>query len=197
MLPFRSRVRMPSDDDATLAADLAARVRAGDADAETELVARYRPGLVLMLRRLLKDPTLADDYCQEVLRVAFEAIRHDRIDDAGRLAAYLWSVARNLAHSDLRRHYRSQPTTAIHEAITDDRARPEQLLLRDERTRLLRDALAQLSPRDRTVLTAFYLDDTPKDTICRRIGLSPSQFDVIKCRAVKRLQTLVREREGR
>lgn len=197
MLPFRSRVRIPSDDDAAAAAELVAGVRAGDPDAEAELVARYRPGLMMMLRRLVKDPTLADDYCQEVFRVAFEALRHGRIDNSGKLAAYLWSVARNLANSDLRRHYRGQTTTALTEAIVDDGARPEQQVLREERTRLLREALTLLAPRDRSVLTAFYLEDTPKELICRRMGVSPAQFDVIKWRALKRLQALVREREGR
>lgn len=197
MLPFRSRLRIPGDDDAAAAADLAARVRARDADAESELVARYRPGLVMMLRRLVKDPSLADDYCQEVFRVAFEALRHDRIDNGGKLAAYLWSVARNLANSHLRRQYRGHTTTALSDAIVDAGARPEQRLLREERTRMLHEALTLLTPRDRAVLAAFYLDDTPKELICRRMGLSPSQFDVIKWRALKRLQALVCERGGR
>lgn len=196
MLPFRSRVRTPSDDDVVTAADLAARVRAGDPDAETELVARYRPGLMMILRRLVKDPSLADDYCQEVFRVAFEALRHDRIHNAGKLAAYLWSVARNLANSDLRRHYRGQ-TTALTEAIVDHGARPEQQVLLDERARMLREALLLLTPRDRAVLTAFYLEEGSKEQICRRIRVSPSQFDVIKWRALRRLQALVRERGGR
>ena len=196
MLPFRRRVRMPSAEAAAAGIDLAARVRACDPDAETELVSRYRPGLVMMLRRLLKDPSFADDYCQEVFRVAFEALRHNRIDDGGKLAAYLWSVARNLANSDLRRHYRNQATTALSEAIVDDKARPEQEVLREERNRLLHDALTALTPRDRAVLTAFYLEDTSKESICRRMGLSASQFDVIKWRALKRLRALVREQEG-
>ena len=195
MLPFRSRVRMPRDEDDAAAADLAAAVRAGDRDAETELVARYRPGLLMMLRRAVKDPSLADDYCQEVFRVTFEALRHNRIDNGGKLAAYLWSVARNLANSDLRRHYRRQ-TTTLSEGIVDDAPRPEQQMLREERTQMLRDTLAMLTPRDRSVLTAFYLEDAPKELICGRMGLSPSQFDVIKWRALKRLQALVREREG-
>ena len=197
MLPFRSRVRVPSDDDTATAAGLAARVRAGDPDAETELVARYRPGLLMMLRKLVKDPSMVDDYCQEVFRVTFEAIRHDRIDSGGKLAAYLWSVARNLANSDLRRHYRGQTLVALSETIVDDGARPEQQVLQDERTRMLREALTLLAPRDRMVLTAFYLHDTPKELICQRMQLSPSQFDVIKWRALKRLQALVHDRGGR
>ena len=192
---LRSRVRLPGDDDADQAADLAARVSAGDTDAETELVERYRPGLAMMLRRLVKDPSLADDYCQEVFRVAFQALRENRIDNGGKLAAYLWSVARNLANSDLRRHYRSQ-TTELSDAIVDAGARPEQQVLRAERARMLREALAQQAPRDRAVLASFYLEDTPKDVICRRMGLSPSQFDLIKFRALKRLRALVSERGG-
>lgn len=198
MLPFPSLDPRPAADDAAAGAvDLAARVRARDPDAESELVSRYRPGLMMMLRRLLKDPSLADDYCQEVFRVAFEALRHNRIDDGARLAAYLWSVARNLANSDLRRHYRNPAMTALSEAMVDNQAAPEQAVLREERNRLLHDALTALTRRDRAVLTAFYLEDTAKESICRRMGLSASQFDVIKWRALKRLRALVRDREGR
>jgi RNA polymerase sigma-70 factor (ECF subfamily) len=196
MLPFRSRGRVPNDDDNATAEDLAARARAGDPEAENELVKRYRPGLLMMIRKRLKDPALADDYCQEVFRVAFEAIRRDRLEDGGKLAAYLWSVARNLASSDLRRHYRHQ-TTRLSEAIVDDSPPPEQVVLREESARLVREALSQLTPRDRGILAAFYLDDVPKEVICRKMGLSPSQFDVIKWRALRRLQAGVRERESR
>jgi DNA-directed RNA polymerase specialized sigma24 family protein len=57
----------------------------------------------------------------------------------------------------------------------------------------VRDALSRLAARDRAVLTAFYLSDLSKETICQRLGLTPAQFDLIKWRALKRLLAALEE----
>ena len=183
-------VPFPGDDDATETARLAARLREGDAAAQSELVARYRPGLTIILRKRLKDPALADDLCQEVFRIAFEALRAGRLDADEKLGAYLWGIARTLANTERRRD-RRRPPTAPADALIDSAARADEELVRRERARLVREAVNALSPRDRAVLGAFYLDDMPKSAICRRLRLSPPQFDLIKWRALKRLRDLL------
>ena len=173
---------------------LADAVRSGDAAAEHELVARYRPGVIMLLRRLVKDAALADDLSQEVFRIAFESLRAGRLDEGSKLAAYLWGITRNVGNSEVRRR-RQRRYAPAGEELVDVAPRPDQVLLQEERTRLVRHAVRALSRRDRAVLEAFYLRDEPKDTICRRLGLSPAQFDVIKWRALKRLEAVLRHRE--
>lgn len=196
MTPFGgSRVWSPGADDPHESADLVGRIQAGDPAAEAVLVARYRPGLVMLLRKRLKDPTLADDLCQEVFQVALGALRQGRLRAGEKLAAYLCGIARNVAGTARRRQRHGQPLPPA-ESIVDPALRPDQQLLEDERARLVRRVVKALGPRDQMVLAAFYLYDTPKDTICRRLGLSPAQFDVIKWRALKRALDLMRHHEA-
>lgn len=184
------------DDDPAQAASLADRIAAGDATAEDELVARYRPGVALLLRKLVKDPALADDLCQEVLRIALQALRQGRLSSGEKIAAYLWGIARNLAQTERRRQVR-HPHVAWNDEREDAAGRPDHQLLQEERARLVRQALNALSSRDRAVLGAYYLHDTPKPAICSRLGLTPAQFDVIKWRALKRMLAIVQRSEER
>lgn len=196
MVEVRLGARPATQEDPAEVAELAQRVRAGDPAAETELVVRYRAGVTMLLRKLVKDPALADDLAQEVFRIAFESLQRDRVNESEKLASYLWGIARNLANTERRRRQR-HPETVANERLVDSAMRPDQQLLHEERAQLVRQAVETLSSRDRAVLRAFYLNDTPKETICNRLQLTPAQFDVIKWRALKRLRALLQEPEGR
>lgn len=183
------------DSDQHDAADLARRIRARDSSAESELIARYRAGVTMLLRTVLKDPALADDLAQEVFRIALESLRNDRVNDAEKLPAYLWGIARNLASAARRRQHR-HPEVAIDDTLIDPATRQDQHLLREERARLVHEALEELSPRDRDVLRDYYLNDVAKGAICRKLALTPAQFDLIKFRALQRLRPLLRTSGG-
>ena len=165
---------------------LAQRIRDGDRTAETELVVRYRAGLTMTLRRRVKDPALAEDLCHEVFQIALTALREGRLRNGAKLAGYLWGIARNLANGERRTQHRERPSPAP-ELLPDFAPDPDEQLLAAERAALLRRALSGLPPRDRAVLTDFYLTDLSKETVCQRMRLSPGQFDLVKWRALKRL----------
>lgn len=166
--------------------DLATRIVRGDPDAEEELVARYRPGLLVLLRHrgAARD---AQDLCHETLRVAIEHLRAGRLQQKEKLSAYLWGIATRLADRAHERRDRERPAGDLVYERADLSPGPEEAVLSSERARRVRAALMALARRDREVLRAFYLEDQPKQQICRALGLSPSQFDVIKFRALRRL----------
>lgn len=167
-------------------AALVERIRAGDAAAEAELVERYRPG-VLLLCRHRAGPDLAEDLCQETLRIALENLRSGSLREAPRLSAYLWGIAVNLERREHRRNRRERPTgEGDLEHLTDPQPPADERVLRGERARLVRSVLSRLADRDRELLRAFYLEDATKDEVCRRMHLRPSQFDVVKFRALER-----------
>ena len=195
MMSSRSRSREPLKDDARQAAALAQRIRDGDVAAETELVTRYRAGLTLLLRKRVKDRAVAEDLCQDVFRIALRALREGQLQEGEKLAGYLWGIARNLASSE-RRQERRDARAAVTDMLPDQTPGPDQQIMAAERARLVRKAVAHLSARDRAVLTAFYLKGQSKDTVCRSLGLTAAQFDVIKWRALKRLLAALRAREG-
>lgn len=172
------------------AADLSARIAAGDGLAEAELVSRYRSGVLVMLRRRVPAGE-AEDLCQETLRIAIESLRAGRLREKEKVASYLWGIAHNLAERSRVRSARAADAGVL-ERLPDPSLGPDERLLESERRRLLQVALARLAARDREVLSAFYLRETHKADICSRMGISSEQFDVIKFRALKRLSRLFR-----
>src|SRR3954453_18894445 len=87
-------------------ARLVARIQAGDRAAESELVARFSHGLLLMLRRLVQNPALADDLHQETLALVLQKIRGAEVREPEKLAGFIRSTARNLFIADRRKEAR-------------------------------------------------------------------------------------------
>ena len=51
----------------------------------------------------------------------------------------------------------------------------------------MKDALRDISNRDREILVRFYLREQPQTQICQEMGLSETQFRLLKSRAKARL----------
>lgn len=171
------------------AEEFARRLRAGDPCAEDELARRYRAGLLLMLGRRLRDPARAEDLCQETLRIALQNLRSGALREPERLAAYLRGIAANLARREHRGLWRRVPLDRASD-VPDRSPDPREELLASERRHLVHAVLAGLSSRDRDVLSEFYLRGIDKASVCERHGFTPSQFDVIKFRALRRFGRL-------
>jgi hypothetical protein len=101
------------------AGDLSAlvlRIQAGESAAESELVARFSHGLLLMLRRLVRNPALADDLHQETFALVLAKVRRGEVREPERLPGFLRSTARNLFIADRRKEarYRALDEDAEH-----------------------------------------------------------------------------------
>lgn len=189
-----------TDDDKSLipaprdAAHLVRRVRQGDAAAERELVQRYSRGILFLLKRLTRDPVLAEDLHQETFRVVLERLRSRGLEDGSGLSPFLQGTARKLYLNDSRKRRRRQ-TEAAGDDLPDQHdpaPSPLDTTLQQEHSLLLRRLLAELRPeRDRHILYRFYLAEEDKDAICRDFGLSGLQFNRVLHRARGRFKELL------
>lgn len=192
------------DDRTRAAAELAARIRAGDRQAEEELVARFAPGLLYLLRHLTGDPALAEDLRQETFAIALPKLRAGEIEEAGKLSAFLRGTAKNLVRSGRRKERRRARAgetpmadgedpfaTAAPPEPPDPDPGPLESLLLSEEIDLAERLLAELpSPRDREVLLRFCVAEEDKDEICGALGLSRMQFNLVLFRARQRFRKL-------
>jgi RNA polymerase sigma-70 factor, ECF subfamily len=179
------------------AGELVRRILAGDRSAESELVARFREGLLFVLRRWSRDPATAEDLCQETLRLALEKIRQGEVREPDQLAGYLRSLARNLS---IQLYRRAGNRPERHEALDAERPLADpgagQLdrLLRGEKVRLARRVLGELgSDRDRQVLYRFYIAEDATEAICADLGLTQEHFYRVLHRARGRYRRLFEE----
>jgi RNA polymerase sigma-70 factor (ECF subfamily) len=212
LAPFVLAVRMerdavpeeaPKDD----AAGLVRRIQAGDPAAESELVSRFSRGLLLMLRRLVQNPALADDLHQETFALVLGKIHRGEVREPERLAGFIRGTARNLFIADRRKEARYRPLDGGREE--DEGARPEPALadrgpapldrvLAGEEARQVRRLLDELRfERDRQLLLRFYVSDDSKEQICADLGVEPERFHQVLFRARERLRELWERAEKR
>ncbi len=187
-----------SDATRRINADLAGRVRAGDGQAEEELVARYHRGVGFVLRRSVRDPNLVEDLSQETFRIALEKIRRGDLREPAKLAGFLCSLARNLAIEHFRRVSAQRSSGPAEETLSGAEPGPLEDLLRSEQARIVRRILSDLpTERDRQILLRFYLAEEDKETICRDLGLTSLHFNRVLFRARERYRALYLERTKR
>lgn len=214
LFPFVLAARMERDaspGDAAEAPDgglatLVERIQAGDRTAESELVVRFSRGLLLMLRRLVQNPALADDLHQETFSLVLAKIRRAEVREPDKLAGFIRSTARNLFIADRRKEARyhslddagQEEGEPLSSTLPDRNPNPVDRLLAGEEALQVQRLLAELRfDRDRQLLLRFYLSEDTKEEICADLGIEPERFNQVLFRARERLRELWKRAEKR
>ncbi len=136
---------------------LVRRLKRGDGDACRELIRRHHGGVYGYLRRLGAGSGLAEDLTQEVYAKAWRSI--GKLRRAASLRSWLLTIARNEYLQWVRVE---RPGTAGAGELPDreDRAAgAENELVRTERDRALRGAVARLDPSLQETVALHYFQD--------------------------------------
>lgn len=181
-------------------AALVERIRRGDREAEAELVEGYRNGLSYLLRKITGDPVLSEDLQQETFGVVLRRIRNGELREPEKLSGFIRQTAKNLAIMERRRSGRLEGNEEIEPESGPEDPAESQLgrVLRQEEAGLVRRVLAEMrSSRDRLLLYRYYIAEHAKEEICRDLGLSSLNFNLVLFRARERFRKLVEEAEDR
>jgi RNA polymerase sigma-70 factor (ECF subfamily) len=179
--------------DTCIRVDLVSRIRAGNWQAEAELVERYGRGVMIIIHREIRDAVVAEDLYQEAFLIVLKKIRRGDVREPESLSGFVSGVARNLIISYFRRAARRESMTEIEEAIPLPHPAPDQLqeLLQKEKANLVRQVLAEMpNERDTHALYRFYIVDDDKEQICADLGLTSLQFNLVLHRARERFREL-------
>jgi RNA polymerase sigma-70 factor (ECF subfamily) len=165
-------------------ADLVARVEAGDQGAEARIAELFAPAIRAMARVRSRGSADPQDVCQDVLIAVITGLRRGQLRDAGRLAAFVAGVARNVISNELRvrRARPAQPLEELH-AVADLRDE----MARRDRTRMLHAALKDVSESDKQVLVLSLVDGLKSGEVASRLGLDAQVVRARKSRALRRL----------
>jgi RNA polymerase sigma-70 factor (ECF subfamily) len=160
---------------------LVARALAGSSDAFETLVARHQRRVYALARRVLRDHDLADEATQRTFVRAFERLRTYRGE--ARFATWLHHIGMNECR-DLLRAQRGRvdldDVPAERLATTDDTQAPL--------GRRLRALVAELPPRQQSVLALRVFGELPFAEIARSEGITENAAKVSYHYAVRRLQ---------
>src|SRR5215472_6588296 len=170
--------------------DLVTRARDGDQQAWDALVERHAPLIWSICRRYRLGGADAEDAAQAVwLRLVDQL---DKIRDPAAIAGWLATTTRRECCRVLRAARRPQAAwpTLDAETIPDQQARTaEHELLAAERHAALREALAQLTPRDRQLIAILTADPPlPYAEISARLGIPVGSIGPTRGRCLDKLR---------
>ena len=141
------------------------------------------------MRYRLRSWELIDDIKQETFLRVLNFLRSDRsLDHPERLGAYVHSVAINVMLELLRASTRHPPLPEDSQTFPDIKASAEDRVVTRERKEVVREILEQLSPKDRDILRAHFLEDLDRDEICARFGVDRDYLRVLVHRAKLRFR---------
>jgi RNA polymerase sigma-70 factor (ECF subfamily) len=173
--------------------DLVSRIRAGDQQAESEMVESYDRIVKSIIRRGVANASEASDLYQETFYIVIESIRRGAIREAERLSGFVCGVAKNRVIKYFQRAARQESSIETEEAVLLQRSESNQFedLLKKEKAKLVRQVLKEMTnERDIQLLSRFYLAEEDKEHICADLGLTSLQFNLVLHRARQRYKEL-------
>jgi RNA polymerase sigma-70 factor (ECF subfamily) len=171
---------------------LVRRISTGESDGMEELYTLFSKGIRFYLCRQL-GPQDLDDKVHDTFVVVVQAIRRGELREPERLMGFVRTIVRRLvaAHIDrvvhTRRDHLDMESTL---RIADPAENPEQTAMFQQRAEMIGRVLDELTPRDREILTRFYLREQGQDQICSEMALTDTQFRLLKSRAKARFGEL-------
>ena len=176
--------------------ELVERIRSGETDGMEELYQLFSRGIRFYLCRQL-GPQELDDKVHDTFVVVVQAIRRGELREPQRLMGFVRTIVRRqvAAHIDRVVHNRrEQIELDATLRVADPTGNPEEALMFRQRAELITRVLGELSPRDREILTRFYLREQSQDQICSEMDLTETQFRLLKSRAKARFGELGRKK---
>jgi len=173
-------------------AELVEKIRQNDPDGLEELYRVFSRGVRFYLCRQL-GPQDLDDRVHDTFIIVAQAIQRGELREPDRLMGYVRTIVRRQVAAQIEDNVlsrRQQFDLDWGLAVRDTGSNPEQAAIRQENQQIAVKVLKSIAPRDREILIRFYLWEQPADQICSEMGLTDTQFRLLKSRAKARFGEL-------
>jgi RNA polymerase sigma factor (sigma-70 family) len=178
---------------------LVEQIRNGDASALEQMYRIFSTGIRFYLCRQL-GPQDLDDRVHDVFLIIVQSIQKGELREPERLMGYVRTIVRRQVAAQIDDNVkarRNQADLNFGMTLSDHHPNPERNAIEHQNAELALRILHSLPKRDREVLARFYLDEQPPDRICREMGLTETQFRLVKSRAKARFGELGKTRFSR
>jgi RNA polymerase sigma-70 factor, ECF subfamily len=149
------------------------RLKAGHEEALAHLMARFeRPIFAFLYRRLQGETGVVQELTQEVF---FKCLKHcQRFEEGRPVAAWLFTLAANAATDHLRKRGREvappESDDQTFDAPDPDQPSPWESVDQSRKLTALHEAMENLTPRQRTMILAYYVHEKPVKDIARELN---------------------------
>lgn len=162
------------------------RLKARDPDVMEHFGHFFNRLLKIKLRAMGYRDSDSDDIRNETLLRVLIAVDRDKIENPESLPGYVYGVCEMVHKEHMRkqaRHRSDDPDLLLE--VPDPRPSPETAIYRDEAKEKVRSVMEKLKERDRRILTEVFLNEKPKDVICRESGITREYLRVLVHRALR------------
>jgi RNA polymerase sigma-70 factor (ECF subfamily) len=170
--------------------ELLRATRAGDESAFLELYRRHRDRVYRFAYRMTGSAETARDVAHTCFASLLESPGRYNGRRSG-LGTYLCGAARNLSLRHATRAWRERATGSSLDLRAQRGPSPLDVLLREERGRIVRDALATLAPLHREVLILAEYEELDLATIAEIVGAEVGAVKVRLHRARRKLRAVL------
>ena len=175
----------------------------GDERAYADLMRMYKEPLYLMLLKMTKNPTEADDLTIEAFGKAFSSLHLYTPSHA--FSTWLFSIATNNCVDFIRRKrlqtiylddMRTKVGDDVYEyPIPSDINNPEEEVMKEQRILMLREVVNQMKPRYRKLVEMRYFDEMSYEEIATALNMPLGTVKVQLFRARDLLQNILRSKK--
>lgn len=169
----------PSSDETLLA-----RYAAGDPRASADLAARLLPRVLNQARRMLGDPSEAEDVAQDAMMRLWRVAPDWRRGEA-KVSTWLYRVTANLCLDRLRK--RRDTVTDTDVDLPDDGLQAEEALLLQDRKDALQSALNALPDRQRQAVVLRHIEGLANPEIAQIMDISARAVESLTARGKRAL----------
>jgi RNA polymerase sigma-70 factor, ECF subfamily len=173
-------------------AELVLKIRQNDAEGLEELYRVFSRGVRFYLCRQL-GPQDLDDRVHDTFLIVAQAIQRGDLREPERLMGYVRTIVRRQVAAQIEDNVHSRRRQTDLDwglAVHDSGSNPEQTAIHQQNQEIAVKVLKSIAPRDREILIRFYLKEQPADQICHEMGLTETQFRLLKSRAKARFGEL-------
>jgi RNA polymerase sigma-70 factor (ECF subfamily) len=167
------------------------RIAGGDSEAIRSLFTHYRLYVYRFLLRLLNNAALAEDLTSEVFLEVWR--QSGQFEGRSTVATWVLAIARNKALATLHRQRHSPFDEAEVEAIEDTTDDPEMAVQKIDRSRFLRQVLADLPVKHREIIDLVYYHEKSVHEVATILGIPNDTAKTRLFYARKQIAKLLKE----
>ena len=156
------------------------------------LVLRYQEKIYWVVRRLLPDHDEADDVVQDIFVKVYRSLNSFKGDSS--FYTWLYRIAVNLSLNEIRRK-KTRRTFALDDTAAQYESGdvlPLEQMERDERTRLIKEAIERLPEKQKKVFVLRYYEELPYEEISKILKTSVGGLKANYFHAVKKIGAFVK-----
>ncbi len=175
---------------------LVLRIQVNEEAALEDLYSMFSRGIKFLIVRQLGRQDI-DDRVHDTFVIVVQAIQRGDLRDPSRLMGFVRTIVRRQIATFIERNYarrRDELDIDNNPGLRDTQLTPEQAAILKQNASIMEEVLRTCSRRDREILTRFYLLEQSQEQICTEMGLSETQFRLLKSRAKQRFSEEGRRR---